>query len=351
MNILYAVQDWGLGHATRSASIIQQLIDRGHHLWIYGSGQSLDYLQARFPGQNFERARALDFHYGGLVWLSRCRLASLLTLQYREDRRWMTRCGMDFDIIISDARAGIGGFRQNGQTSIFLNHQWETSLYGIDGKVLQLALRRLTAKYDYLWVPDTRNLEASHELGKLEDVRARYIGWQTSIRKLDSDCDIDLLAILSGPEPHRSALERSLLKCLDDLQKNSPNLRCELVRGSLRASAALPQSTCNIHNLLDHQELSRLINRANVVICRSGYSSIMDMMYLGKPAILIPTPSQPEQGYLASFHGGEGKQFRSIPESDLSGHRVEQLLAELKHYTHKPREAEGLLAAFTELGL
>ena len=36
-----------------------------------------------------------------------------------------------------------------------------------------------------------------------------------------------------------------------------------------------------------------------MIFCRSGYSTIMDLSKLGKKAILIPTPGQTEQEYLA----------------------------------------------------
>ena len=56
------------------------------------------------------------------------------------------------------------------------------------------------------------------------------------------------------------------------------------------------------------KELNDLIKRSKVVIARSGYSTIMDLYALEKPAILIPTPGQSEQLYL-SKHLRHKKQF------------------------------------------
>ncbi len=47
-------------------------------------------------------------------------------------------------------------------------------------------------------------------------------------------------------------------------------------------------------------ELATYIQHADLVISRSGYSSLMDYVTLGcKSVFLIPTPDQPEQIYLA----------------------------------------------------
>lgn len=52
----------------------------------------------------------------------------------------------------------------------------------------------------------------------------------------------------------------------------------------------------------DAKQLSELIKSANCIICRSGYSTLMDLFVLKKTnLILIPTPAQSEQLYLASY--------------------------------------------------
>jgi UDP-N-acetylglucosamine:LPS N-acetylglucosamine transferase len=41
---------------------------------------------------------------------------------------------------------------------------------------------------------------------------------------------------------------------------------------------------------------------ADVIISRSGYSTIMDIAMLHKKAIFVPTPGQTEQLYLAKYY-------------------------------------------------
>jgi UDP-N-acetylglucosamine:LPS N-acetylglucosamine transferase len=68
------------------------------------------------------------------------------------------------------------------------------------------------------------------------------------------------------------------------------------------------------------EELSSALRGAQTVVCRSGYSSLLDLAALGKSAILVPTPGQPEQMQLASYwkkHWG----MAVVSQSDLeNGH-------------------------------
>ena len=60
------------------------------------------------------------------------------------------------------------------------------------------------------------------------------------------------------------------------------------------------------HRQLAKTELQPLLERAALVICRSGYSTLMDLVALNKKAIVIPTPGQTEQVYLAKHLHKEG---------------------------------------------
>jgi hypothetical protein len=75
-----------------------------------------------------------------------------------------------------------------------------------------------------------------------------------------------------------------------------------LVRG-LPGESKLPAGPSNlrIHNHLPANELNQALSQSAFVIGRSGYSSIMDLVMLEKKGILIPTPGQPEQEYLANY--------------------------------------------------
>jgi len=107
--------------------------------------------------------------------------------------------------------------------------------------------------------------------------------------------DEHLLVLLSGPEPQRTILEKKLIEQLSNTSDT-----VVFVRG-LPSSLPLLKNIGSIRfeNHLDTTALSNLLSSAKAVICRSGYSSVMDLLKLKQRALLIPTPGQTEQVYLA----------------------------------------------------
>jgi predicted glycosyltransferase len=55
------------------------------------------------------------------------------------------------------------------------------------------------------------------------------------------------------------------------------------------------------YNHLPAEELNKEIAMAEYVISRSGYTTVMDLVKLKKKSILVPTPGQTEQEYLAGY--------------------------------------------------
>ena len=122
----------------------------------------------------------------------------------------------------------------------------------------------------------------------------KYIG---PLSRLTPKKDIEsdkILILLSGPEPQRSLLEEKILNQIKTIDE-----QFLFVRG-LPNDEHLPDNiaTIKFKNHLSSEELSTAISSAKLVICRSGYSSIMDLLKFRKKGILIPTPGQTEQLYL-----------------------------------------------------
>ena len=46
---------------------------------------------------------------------------------------------------------------------------------------------------------------------------------------------------------------------------------------------------------------------AELVVSRSGYTTLMDLATLGRRALIIPTPGQAEQEYLGVLHSTTGR--------------------------------------------
>jgi len=71
-----------------------------------------------------------------------------------------------------------------------------------------------------------------------------------------------------------------------------------------------------IFNHLDAEKLNTTIAQSELVLSRSGYSTVMDLIMMNKNAILVPTPAQPEQEYLA-IHLKNNGLFQFVQQADL----------------------------------
>src|SRR5690606_37413934 len=99
------------------------------------------------------------------------------------------------------------------------------------------------------------------------------------------------------PEPRRTIFEKLLLNEL-----NTYNGKALLVRGLVDGNHTLNAATrAEVVDFLSSDELNAAIHQSGWVICRSGYTSVMDLVQLEQKAILVPTPGQPEQEYLAQW--------------------------------------------------
>lgn len=198
-----------------------------------------------------------------------------------------------FDVIISDNRYGCWSTKA---TSIMITHQlripfsfpwnWAT---GIGARVL----RRLVRPFDHLWIPDVPNGVLTRQfMTKANPVR--YIGWLSRFHPADAVIKYDVLALVSGPEPSRTEFANLLQEQLVESGK-----KCLLVLGQPGKPLHARVGEVTITNHLPSALLEAAIRSSAIVVARSGYSTIMDLIALGKRAVFVPTPGQPEQLHLA----------------------------------------------------
>jgi predicted glycosyltransferase len=142
-----------------------------------------------------------------------------------------------------------------------------------------------------------------------------YIGPLSRFNRLpDVEKTYDLLITISGPEPQRTLFENEILPQL----KTFPG-KAILIRG-LPSERNIPASfndCIKVENHLPASELNKIIEQSKMIISRSGYTTIMDLALLKKKAILIPTPGQSEQEYLAKYLS-EKKYFFSTDQKGFS---------------------------------
>jgi uncharacterized protein (TIGR00661 family) len=298
--ILVAPLDWGLGHATRCIPIIYRLLEQGHEVFIGAEGTIKKLLQQEFPGIEYLPLKGYQIRYSktrrGHVLQMMKQIPKMITAITYE-KHWLKQIidKYKIDIVISDNRFGL----YNTEVySVFITHQLL-----IKSSLLQTFLQRLNYrfinKYDECWVPDFN--EPPFLAGvlahpkKMPDTPVTYIGWLSRFGKPEKKDWKYILILLSGPEPQRSILEKIML---DELQNFSEPVL--IVRG-LPGKDSLLSVKDNVKylNHLPAKQLEEVILNASFVIARSGYSTIMDLLKLKKKAILIPTPGQTEQEYLA----------------------------------------------------
>jgi UDP:flavonoid glycosyltransferase YjiC (YdhE family) len=319
-HILIAPLDWGLGHATRCVPIIKQLLCRNARVTIAAEGLHLALLQKELPDCSFISLPGYSIQYGRTAVGTSLKITwqvPKILKAIRREQRWLAAQlpHLKPDIIISDNRYG---FRHEGIPSVFITHQLTiASPFGrFSENVLQRLNYRFVNQFTRCWVPDLDQPPGlSGMLGHpahLPD-NARYIGPQSRFTKIEKPQtpQYDLLCILSGPEPQRSIWQQQLLNQLLDSE-----LRAVVVGGTNHLfQQALPERIQYFASL-DGATLHRYMQQSRLVLSRCGYSTVMDMYASSMPCILVPTPGQTEQEYLAVHLKQQGL-FYSVSQHQL----------------------------------
>ena len=324
MKILLAPLNWGLGHASRCVCLVQRLLDEGHEVVLGGDGDSLTLLRKHFPKLRYVYLAPLTLRYSAgrrqvwamikalprLVWWS-VKDHVLLKAVLREE---------SFDRVISDNRFGL----YNKQVeSIYITHQLHIMLpkgWRWAESIASRVHARGYARCNKVWVPDYADMDQSlaGELSHLQSTstnlqsKIEYIGPLSRFENLTtndqrSTTNYDIVAVLSGLEPHRTMLEKEII-ARHRVNPQSPSsaqaASVLVVQGLMsRPKTRIKRSNLTIVPYMSDAELIPALMGAKRIIARSGYSTIMDLAALGLlgKSELIPTPGQPEQEYLAHF--------------------------------------------------
>jgi len=317
--ILVGVLNWGLGHASRSVQLISQLEKLKAEVVIASDGAALDFLKREFPGRDFLKLPELKVHYAsafGLQWSIISQIPRLLqSLKGEKTALDNYLKEQQIDLILSDNRYGI--FHRH-IPSVLLTHQLNLQLKFAKRKA-DAFMRKLMLNFNEVWIPDEEEGLLSGRLSSLTKlpVPKYFMGTFSHLSRFEKN-EISVntrakyLAILSGPEPLRSHFEKNLV-----ISANRQKVPLTIVRGSRVARETYHKN--EYVDFTDQLTTTELIESAQNhlgLICRSGYSSLMDLSRLGLPALVIPTPGQSEQEYLAKYHL-QARQFYSKPEKGI----------------------------------
>ena len=295
--IIIAPLNWGLGHATRCVPIIKELQKSNFTPVIASDGTALQFLIKEFPSLEFFELPSYKISYGrNLKWSLIRKIPTIVRAVHKERLLIQEYIHQNPDVvgIISDNRFGC---YYTKIPSVYITHQLNV-LSGFLTPVTSFFHRRVIRKYNECWIPDEENSVYSGKLSRSsKNLNQKYIGVLSRFKKQELPQDIDVLILLSGPEPNRTQLEIKLTSIFKTSSK-----KVYLIQGIVeKTQKTTKENQLTIVNFMLTKQLEHTLNLSKMVICRAGYSSVLDLVSLRKKALLIPTKFQNEQEYLAKY--------------------------------------------------
>ncbi len=322
--------NWGLGHASRIVPIINQLLLDKHKVILCGDGYALDYLINEFPQCENETLKDLSIKFSpkGTI-LNLLKIIPQITYQITYEHFALK--GLlkkhNIDVIISDNRYGLWN---KSIHSIFITHQLMVKLpkpFKAFEYLIHKLIKSIIKKYNECWIPDYKNekISLSGELAhkyKLPS-NAKFIGPLSRFSSIETttplDTNYDIVTIISGPEPSRSYFET----IISNILQNS-DYKTLIIRGIPDNNECLQHKNITKVSSLPSIEIKYHLSNAKLIICRSGYSTLMDLDSIKRKGLLIPTPGQTEQEYLAEYHKKD--EFHIIAQEKICLNYINNLM-------------------------
>ena len=301
--ILIAPLDWGLGHATRCIPIIKQLLLLNCDVTVAATPLAKNLLKAEFPNLTFLNICAYNIVYSkSKRWMPFKILIQIpkILKTIETEYSWLQNLlkTTHFDAVISDNRYGL--YAKN-VPCIFVTHQLQIrTSFNLLQKIMQKLNYKRINKFNKCWIPDfAGEPNISGKLAhpkKLPKIPLQYIGPLSRFKKIaNAEIVYKYFFMISGPEPQRTLLEESVFTFAASSTEN-----ILIVLGKPSGKKEVKQSgNVTVFNHLPTDELQSAISKSEYIVCRSGYTSVMEILAVGKRSILIPTPGQTEQEYLA----------------------------------------------------
>lgn len=309
-NILFSICSLGLGHASRSLPLIKK-IAKNNKAIILSDGNALRFLKEElklYKNVKFyeKRKKYPTLEEGNNFWKYNYCLIKDSILTYiaikKENKQTKEICEKEkVNIIISDGN--YGSFNKK-IPSFLISHQIEFQIKNpIYKKISSLFNENIFNKYDKIIIPDYEGEEnISGELShnklakKLPHV---YAGVLSQFKKLKLKNEIKYLIIISGfLHEHK---EEFFLNTLKELKKKKGK-KVFIMGDYDKDYKKNIGKDIEIYSSFKGLNKNRLFNSSEIIISRTGYTTLMDLIEIGKKAILVPTPKQSEQEYLGEYH-------------------------------------------------
>jgi len=308
---------------TRDAPIVDFLLGKGHEVVFLATGRALIYAKQRYPScQSIELPDMPPPYSSSRFFLPHFiryipRLLRAIRAEHEQAQSLFAQ--IKPDLIISDNRYGI---YSADTPSFILSHQirlkvprwaapWEMATEAWARSHLKHFTRVIVPDYD-----GEPNLSGhlSHDLRFWPEGSLYYAGQLSTVRATGTQQDIAVFISISGPEPQRTLLEQIIRQEAPALEK----------RGKVVITCGKPEAAdtgasggrLEYFGFLPFDQQQEMMNRANIVVSRSGYTTVMELAELGRRALYIPTPGQTEQEYLSRFYR-EQHMYYSVSQDKL----------------------------------
>ncbi|SHM85374.1 conserved hypothetical protein [Fibrobacter sp. UWR3] len=369
MKILVAPLDWGLGHATRCVPVIREFLAQGAEVELAVVKANAGFFREVFPELRQRVAPGYNvvypkYGFNMALWLLKnsAHLNAVMRYEHRYAEEMVERHG--YDVLFSDNRFA---FYSGKALSIYMTHQrriaFPPALVALEGIGIRWHRARMR-NFDEVWVPDVETAPGyagalSHlpahgqqVTGGGRDSRGERdsfgVGGAPAVRfvgplsRFDTPCSgasrvagslnagmYRVVAVISGVEPARTQFENRLRDILRDV----PGEHLMILGKPQAPRRHWTEGNIEFVTHLPTGEFACAVRNADWVISRGGYSTVMDMAYLGAKCIFVPTPGQYEQVVLARDLATAGYAV-NIPANRLS---VESLLDAFKGNVALPR--------------
>lgn len=325
LKCLFAVHDWGLGHATRDLLLIRALLESGHSVTVLSAGRALSLLRQELGTQcDFIDYPDIPKPLGRTAAEFYIRMSLSMPqvlLRFRLERAFTRRLCRErgFDRVISDSRMGVVSTEV---PSYYIFHSLRqimpAPLRGLS-RWVEHNQKKMLSDAKLILVPDQEENgiagDLCHNVACDWTGRVEYLGILSGVQKQDIESDVDVFITISGAEPQRTYFEQKIMEQVPRLSNRT--IVITLGRPDLPYQR-WQHGNATVHTYLDRDGQQELLNRARLVVTRSGYTTLMELAELGKRALLIPTVGQSEQEYLADYHHALGHAYAvRQPQLDL----------------------------------
>ncbi|MCA6439988.1 MAG: glycosyltransferase [Sediminibacterium sp.] len=320
LTVLIAPLDWGLGHTTRCIPLIKGLLARGCTIILAGEKAQIALFEHEFPQIKMLKLKGYGIRYsvnGSLFFFKIIQQLPKILHTITGENRWLESVVEQekIDLVIADNRYGL--YHKKIPT-IFITHQLQLHLNNtLLERISQYFLYRWINRFTSCWVPDMPVGIA----GKLSHpdilprVPVQYINLLSRFKKIDTAITYKYCFLISGPEPQRTIFEEKVFELASHIEEEvvvvrgilnrpetgdrRPEISFEVNNSNLPSTVYRLPST--IYNHLPTNELAMVLQKSEYIVCRGGYTSLMELLVLKKKLIVVPTPGQTEQAYLAKI--------------------------------------------------